>query len=148
MAKQPNEELLQKQYELAASLYVHEDNLNWSKLNNLFYITSALGALVFLFISNADKFYGAWYGIAIVSLVGGIACWVFRVALRSGTDYLAERKRKLTEIDHLLSLRTSIEVLPDSNEESDTAKLLRKIPMIIFGLWLLVLIVSIINIIL
>ena len=42
--RKPREAILHVQYEVAVDLYKHEDNLNWQKLNNLFYITAGLAA--------------------------------------------------------------------------------------------------------
>ena len=44
--RKPREAILHVQYEVAVDLYKHEDNLNWQKLNNLFYITAGLAAAI------------------------------------------------------------------------------------------------------
>ncbi|GEB47916.1 GNAT family N-acetyltransferase [Streptomyces cacaoi] len=42
--RKPREAMLQVQYAIAVDLYKHEDNTNWQKLNNFFYITAGLAA--------------------------------------------------------------------------------------------------------
>jgi hypothetical protein len=42
----PSPTTLIEQYKIAVELYKHEDNLNWTKLNHLFYINTGLWAVM------------------------------------------------------------------------------------------------------
>ncbi len=92
-------ELLKFQYAQAINLYVHEDQLNWQKLHNLFYVTVGLfGALAF---SLSQKVRGRGYAflICVIGFVGSVG---FLIANWSGVAYLGARKQAAVEIEKRL----------------------------------------------
>lgn len=92
------------QYETAMNLYLHEDQLNWSKLNNLFYITVGLiiaSGIIIRFVGDASKTTPVSIGPCLlpIALVGIILSASFSVALWAGVNYMLKRKRAVYEIE-------------------------------------------------
>lgn len=94
-----NPDTILEQYKIAVDLYKHEDNLNWTKLNNLFYINAGLWAVVGLIIQFGDvendilpidfRFF-----MIIISLIGMIISIALSVALWYGVEYMGNKKRQ------------------------------------------------------
>ncbi len=127
--------LLEKQYETLVSLYQHEDNLNWSKLNNFFYITSALGALVFLIISNFEQEVLRLLGAVLVAIVGLISSITFRAAILSGREYLSTRKQVLRSVDETIGKETGVRIFIEKDGHSGTTKVIPRIPLFVAVVW-------------
>ncbi len=82
--------ILIEQYKIAVDLYKHEDLLNWSKLNNLFYVSAGLLAIIGFLLGEETttiqipviRF------ILVVSIIGFFMSILFWVSLLSGVFYL------------------------------------------------------------
>lgn len=97
-------DILKSQYAIAVDLYKHEDNLNWNKLYNLFYITGAL-LLILSFISKSIETFPNDIDplmLEVISAVGVLISLSFAIVIRSGISYLFARKEKVVEIEHEL----------------------------------------------
>ena len=137
-----NEDLLEKQYEIAVDLYLHEDNLNWSKLNNLFYISGGLVAVVSILASLSSE--NLLYSILIVSILGILSASLFSVTIHSGVTYMMERKKKVMEIEKLMIRKNATRVvLPSVSSQSmlmtksPTGQVMIWLPRLILAVWCL-----------
>lgn len=148
-------EVLQTQYEVAVDLYKHEDGLNWNKLHNLFYITSALIIILGLSSKSVDNFPDDVDPsmLIFVSLAGILISISFAIAIWSGTFYLGKRKLKVIEIEEMLRKHGGIQIVGDigksKTEERDlfdapTARILKFIPIAVLVGWICLLIYVII----
>lgn len=84
--------ILVEQYKIAVELYLHEDTLNWAKLNHLFYIN--VGLLAVLVIMAPGGGYNAPIPtfvrliVGIVSITGTIVSLGLGITLWYGTKYM------------------------------------------------------------
>ncbi|MDJ0903896.1 MAG: GNAT family N-acetyltransferase [Xenococcus sp. MO_188.B8] len=106
----PDLDELKEQYSIAKDLYVHEDNLNWTKIATFFSVT-AIFIASFGFTDWNAKLFGTVHAWLIHSTLVNIAICimslVFGVSLRSGVHYMNIRKRSFIEIDQQLSRVTA-----------------------------------------
>jgi GNAT superfamily N-acetyltransferase len=106
------------QYTAAIRLYLHEDQNNWTKINNFFYVTAGLLAVVGLTLPELRMGASVATGGVIATLytlfaLGAITSSIFLVALRSGVTYLNARKDATIEIEtRLMSVGASPVVHP------------------------------------
>ena len=143
------------QYDIAVDLYKHEDQLNWSKLNHLLYITGGLGALFGFFLNHRDSIRFQYIDpLVMVSLLGVLVSGGFAVVIWMGIRYLALRKEEIMKMELGLVRVTGHSVvcpselaargsLPDRShpvKTSHTTLVLRAFPLAILALWLLILI--------
>lgn len=97
-------DILKSQYAIAVDLYKHEDNLNWNKLYNLFYVTLAL----LLILSSTSKSIETFPNdidplmLEVISAVGVLISLSFAIVIWSGVIYLSARKKKVVEIEQEL----------------------------------------------
>ncbi|WP_301125306.1 GNAT family N-acetyltransferase [Streptomyces cacaoi] len=99
--RKPREAMLQVQYAIAVDLYKHEDNTNWQKLNNFFYITAGLAAAT-AFALGKEGAGGGTPGEALASIIAIIGFGVsvaFSQMLRFGRRYLLARKSAVTDLE-------------------------------------------------
>lgn len=143
-----NHSMLEQQYEMAIDLYLHEDSLNWAKLNNLFYISGGLVAVISILASLAAE--NLIYSIMVVSFLGIIAASLFSVAIGSGVTYMNQRKETVMEIEKLLIQNKGTNVvLPRIGKsrnllrKSPTSTVMIQIPRIILTVWSLVFCITI-----
>lgn len=142
-------EILIEQYESAVDLYRHEDILNWSKLRNFLYITTALIAALGVSYSSmtggqATKMAGNL--TQIVSLVGFCVAAVFAVTIWAGTRYLDARKEAVYRLEKVLAkaggamIVTPSETSPNKGmmHQSPTRLVLRFIPILAMCVWITV----------
>lgn len=141
----PALDILLEQYQIAVQLYQHEDELNWAKLNHLFYINSGLWAIVG-FILQADIAQHAPldpnFVVTFVSAVGLVVSVAFEIALWYGTLYMYSRKNAVIHIEkalieqggaHLVSVPTEA---PSYLHRSPTMWMLRAVPALFTLAWL------------
>lgn len=133
--------MLEQQYQVAVDLYLHEDNLNWSKLNNLFYISGGLVAVISILASLSSE--NLLYSILIVSVLGIISSVLFSIAITSGVHYMNNRKQTVMSIEKLLISKNGTKVvLPQINahtsllRKSPTSKVMVNIPRFILSVWI------------
>lgn len=142
-----NVQMLEQQYQVAVDLYLHEDNLNWSKLNNLFYISGGLVAVISILASLASE--NLLYSIMIVSVLGIVSSTLFSIAITSGVRYMNDRKGTVMDIEKLLVSKNGTKVvLPRLSahtsllKKSPTSKVMVYIPRLIFAVWCVTLVMT------
>jgi len=102
--RKPREAILHAQYQIAVDLYKHEDNLNWQKLNNFFYITAGLAAATAFFLGKEGA--GGTLGkvlAVIISIIGFGVSLGFSQMLRFGRQYLLARKEAVIELEEYMA---------------------------------------------
>ncbi|WP_030545292.1 GNAT family N-acetyltransferase [Streptomyces albus] len=102
--RKPREAMLHTQYMVSVDLYKHEDNVNWQKLNNFFYITVGLAAVAAFSVGKEGA--GGSLGkalAAIISIIGLGVSLGFSQMLRFGRRYLLARKSALIELEEHLA---------------------------------------------
>ena len=136
-----NMEVLLKQYELAHELYMHEDGLNWTKMNYLFYVSASLIAGIVLTTSLASRF-AVPIGFMIAATVGYFSAKHFTVAIQSGIEYMKIRKKAYMQIERLIENRGGvpmINVLGDKKKtifkKAPTEGILQTLPKRIQYMW-------------
>lgn len=136
------QEILTFQYGEAIKLYIHEDQLNWEKLYNLFYVTLGLfGALGF---SLSQRVRGPGYAI-LICLLGIVGSSGFLIANSSGVFYLKIRKDAVIRIEDKLrqfggERIVNIEEIP-SAILAPTRYVIYGAPIVIGGVWFVVLVI-------
>ncbi len=139
-----------EQYRVASSLYVHESQTNWTKVNNHFYVTAGLLAVGGLILPQfADGVAAASTGaqIALAGLLSlGIAnSTIFSISLRAGIFYVHARKDAVMRLEsRIVSLGGSPVVSPRSLpaashvlRRSPSTKVMPLLPMIVGLAWTL-----------
>lgn len=108
-------DILKSQYAIAVDLYKHEDNLNWNKLYNLFYVTGAL-LLILSFISKSIKTFPNDINplmLGVISAVGVLISLSFAIVIWSGVIYFSARKKKVVEIEQKLENIGGLSIIGD-----------------------------------
>lgn len=141
--------LLREQLSLAIDLYKHEDNLNWNKVNNYLYVTTACVALMGFAFSRSGN--ARHYATLVTSVLGIISSAGFGITIWTGVAYLHARKDTVREIEILLYQHGGFPVLagrpgPSSSSRlerilarSPTATVLRTLPVLTLVGWLVIL---------
>lgn len=146
-------EVLLQQYPIAVELYRHEDNLNWSKLNNFLYVTAALIAALGLATGIPGSNTGATsYRVLVVGvgLIGTASSIVFAIALWFGVHYLLARKDAVRLIERLLVGSGGTQVIttellgktPKWLDRSPTGTALKFIPIIAGLCWSAIVVIT------
>lgn len=139
--------LLVRQYKYAVDLYKHEDSLNWNKLNNYFYITTALTAAYGLVVSagNDKATSGASRAMLVgFCIVGILTSAGFGAALTAGVHYLHARKAAVESLEDSLVRSGGTRLItiagPNLNKgwlkKSPTRHLLRMGPVVVGVFWI------------
>ncbi len=142
-----NKDLLVKQYALASELYRHEDSLNWTKLNYLFYVSASLIAGIVI-ASNLPTENAIKYALIITSSIGIITSILFIFAIFSGVNYMQIRKKAYMKIERLLENMggaSLINVLGEKKKvflKAPTEYVLKGLPIIITVMWVILLLVG------
>lgn len=137
--------ILIEQYKTAVDLYKHEDTLNWHKLNNLFYVSAGLWAVIgFLFLGKEFPEFlisSKVTLIIIVCIIGLIKCTAFGIAIWSGVSYMYRRKCSMAAIEKLLMKHggTQIIISPkNAVHRSKTILMLRIVPILLALIYVIV----------
>ncbi|WP_158675515.1 GNAT family N-acetyltransferase [Nocardia stercoris] len=144
--RKPSTTVLLKQYGYAVDLYKHEDTLNWSKLNNFFYISVALFTAYGVLQNTSGSrphLHAFLLGISGLGLLTSIG---FTLTLIAGTHYLGARKHVVGALEDRLVEAGGIRVVTASPVGTDQAWLkrsptrfvLRGIPILVGFAWLAV----------
>ena len=151
-------ETLLEQYKIAIDLYKHEDNLNWRKLNHLFYVNAGLWAVIGFIIEH--DFPNETFSIpfplftGMVSLIGLIVSVAFGIALWYGIEYMHSRKDVAAKIEdsliqfggkRIVSLYAESKKRKRYLKESPTTWMLRLVPILFSSIWFIVLLVIILR---
>lgn len=95
-------EILIHEFYIAASLYLHEDQLNWQKLHHLLYVNVGLGAVAGFTLENGAgrvAGFGAETIFLLLGVIGILVALAFGTALWFGTLYLQNRKAALGALE-------------------------------------------------
>jgi predicted GNAT superfamily acetyltransferase len=97
------EGMIHAQYQVAVDLYKHEDNLNWNKLNNFFYITAALAAAAsFAFNSGENNHRFSDRLALVIAVIGFASSLAFAAMLLWGRRYLLDRKDAVARMERYI----------------------------------------------
>ena len=145
----PIPQTLAEQYGTAVDLYKHEDNLNWTKLNHLFYINAGLWTILgFIAQSNGTESgtlpINPHLLMVTVSVIGMIVCAALGVALWFGIKYMHNRKDAVTRIEerlvegggeYIVSPKSDIPEKRGFLKVSPTTWMLKLVPIVLFAVW-------------
>lgn len=148
-------ETLREQYKIAVELYRHEDDLNWRKLNHLFYSNAGLWAVVgFVLQSGASSVSSAVSPrclVGVVSAVGSIMSMAFGIAIWYGIRYMHSRKDAVSSIERILVEHGGQYVVSSPGEKeaflrvSPTMWMLRSAPILLFMVWIVMFIANLLR---
>ncbi|MGI5136828.1 GNAT family N-acetyltransferase [Streptomyces sp. CA-106110] len=156
VARKPKEALLQAQYAVAVDLYKHEDNTNWQKLNNFFYITAGLAAALG-FTFGADKDSGLAQDVrslaVVICVIGLGSAIAFAQMLRFGRRYLSARKHSAMELEEVLAWHGGQRIVGREAEaagnewlkQSPTGLVMVLLPALVAASWTAMLIVTLLH---
>ncbi|MFE2044209.1 GNAT family N-acetyltransferase [Streptomyces sp. NPDC059477] len=146
--RKPREAMLHAQYQIAVDLYKHEDNLNWQKLSNFFYITAGLAASTAFFLSKDGAGGTLGKGLAIIIAIIGIGVSLgFSLMLRFGRQYLLARKETVVEFEEYMAWHGGERIVNRRTDEpssaylrvSPTGLIMVLLPVLVAVCWLAVL---------
>lgn len=152
--RKPREAMLHAQYAIAVDLYKHEDNTNWQKLNNFFYITAGLAAATAFSLGKEGAGGTLGTGLAIViAIIGFGASMAFSQMLRFGRQYLLARKSAVIELEEYMAWHGGQRIVTWGSSEpgntflkvSPTGTIMVLLPVLVGLCWLAVLAVLIVN---
>ena len=148
--EQTNKDILKGQYAIAVDLYKHEDDLNWKKLHNLFYVTGALLFILSMISDSIETFPNDIDPsiLGILSMAGVLISSSFAIAIRSGVTYLQARKAKVIEIEQKLKDFGGISIVGEPTpilRVSPTTIMLKFLPLVFTCGWLILLCYSVVN---
>jgi predicted GNAT superfamily acetyltransferase len=148
--RKPREAILQAQYAVAVDLYKHEDDTNWNKLNNFFYITAALAAATgFVFGTDSHPTGQVNTGLAmIIAVIGFGSSLAFSQMLRWGRRYLLARKAAVIELEEMLAWHGGTRIVgreltdPGNSwlRSSPTGLIMMMLPVLVAVCWVAILI--------
>jgi hypothetical protein len=139
--------ILREQYQIGMDLYKHEDQLNWTKLYNFFYVNLGLLAIVGLVMKERAKHYGPTFVVALVSVLGFITSLAFTGTIYSGLKCMHNRKDHVVKIEKELiqygaeDIVSNVKLNKKDMESLDrtlTSKILIIIPPVIAVVWAIV----------
>ena len=146
--RKPREALLHAQYTIAVDLYKHEDNTNWQKLNNFFYITAGLAAAAAFAVGKEGADDDLGRGLAVfVAAIGIVASLAFSQMLRFGRRYLLARKDAVVELEEYLAWHGGQRIVawhsadPGNRylQRSPTGLIMMALPLMVAVCWTIVL---------
>lgn len=142
--RKPRESMLNSQYLVSVDLYKHEDNLNWQKLNNFFYITVGLAAAAVFSVGREGAGGGLGTALAvIISVIGlGVSLGFFQM-LRFGRRYLQMRKSAVTEFEEHMTWHGGQRIVSWKSSEpgntylkvSPTGAIMVALPLLVAACW-------------
>jgi predicted GNAT superfamily acetyltransferase len=144
------EMMLHAQYEVAVDLYKHEDDTNWNKLNNFFYITAALAAAAgFAFNDSGDNHSFSNHLALGVAVVGFVSSLSFAEMLLWGRRYLLDRKNSVVKMERYLVWHGGQRVVGrepsserrDGLQQSPTGLIMIGLPLFIGMCWIALIVV-------
>jgi predicted GNAT superfamily acetyltransferase len=152
--RKPREAMLHAQYAISVDLYKHEDNTNWQKLNNFFYITAGLAAAAAFSLDKEGADGPLGKGLAvIIAIIGFAASVAFSQMLRFGRQYLLARKEAVIELEEQMAWHGGQRIVtwqpsvPGDTvlKVSPTGKIMVFLPILVAVCWLAVLGVLIVD---
>ena len=145
----PSLETVREQYNIAVELYRHEDDLNWRKLNHLFYANAGLWAVIGLILKDGIVSESSRitlpFLVGTVSVVGLLVSMAFEIAIWYGITYMHSRKDVVISIERIL-VEHGGEYVVSSKEgvlrRSPTTWMLRSVPILLSLAWMVMFIVN------
>jgi predicted GNAT superfamily acetyltransferase len=146
--RKPREAILHAQYQVAVDLYKHEDNLNWQKLNNFFYITAGLAAATAFFLGKEGAGGTLGKGLSIIIAIIGVGVSLgFSLMLRFGRQYLLARKEAVIELEEYMAWHGGEQIVNRGTDDpgsaylkiSPTGVIMVLLPVLVAVCWLAVL---------
>lgn len=134
----------------AIALYLHEDNLNWTKFGMLVSFTFAFMASFFVLL-NQDA---TPMNLVVLSCLISVAIfinYIFHIKILSGIEYMGEHKKKVKKIERMLKYYQPNHVMMINISKQNVAKtsktvhLMKFVPMIGYVVWGISYFVSILN---
>lgn len=136
-----NEKVVYNQYNVAVDLYKHEDELNWSKMNHLFYVTGGLGALISIIVTSPILPMARFLLIVIISVFGIVASLLFKITISIGVDYMLKRKSTVFDLEKIIIKLNGTRVVYsaiDKYVKSPSSYIMKTLPMVVTLMWCLV----------
>ena len=90
--------------QVVADLYMHEDNLNWTKLGRYISFMFALVAALFHVAWNMKNFQLSLF----IAILGFFVNWLFSQKIASGVKYMLAHKQTLTQLDAVIASRLNM----------------------------------------
>ena len=124
----------------AMKLYLHEDNLNWTKLGMLVSFTFAFMTAFFVFFEQKQTMVNLMLE-TFVFLMGLFITYMFYVKLKSGIHYMDSHKKKVKKIERILQYYKPnhimlIETLDSEiSGTSKTVEFMKWLPIISYIAW-------------
>lgn len=152
--RKPREAILHAQYQVAVDLYKHEDNLNWQKLNNFFYITAGLAAATAFFLGKEGAGGALGKGLSTITAIIGVGVSLgFSLMLRFGRQYLLARKEAVIELEEYMAWHGGERIVNRRTDDprstylkvSPTGAIMMLLPVLVAACWLAVLGVLIVD---
>jgi L-amino acid N-acyltransferase YncA len=138
-----------EQYSVAVNLYLHEDRTNWVKMNNFFYVTAGLLAVVGIILPEFMSGVvaapaSAKFALGSLLSLGLVSSALFFIALRSGIFYLNARKEAARKLENRIIALGGSTILgprampsaPRILRRSPTTKVMVLLPLIVGLVWL------------
>jgi ribosomal protein S18 acetylase RimI-like enzyme len=127
---------LQCQWEVAAQLYCHEDNLNWAKIASLLTLVVLLGAafsFFWQFPPAPDSAFPVWGLLFLGLIVHGI----YILSIASGLRYMMARKECVIKLEERIAERDGnmVPLVTKTKGPSITARLLYVFPFLSLITW-------------
>ncbi|NLE44606.1 MAG: hypothetical protein GX620_07775 [Chloroflexi bacterium] len=142
-------------YERALDLYVHEDNLNWTKLHNLLYLNGGLLAIAGFTVDFTDGLMPLSPSdrtiILGIAALGILTSLVFAIALHFGAQYLLARKAAAARLEACLTEEEDHWVVRTRTSHksalrvSPTLWLLRATPLVFCLAWIGLMVTAIVG---
>jgi hypothetical protein len=124
----------------AITLYLHEDNLNWTKFGMLVSFTFAFMAAFFFVLQNESS----TVGMVLNTLLLGFAMvinYIFDHKIKSGLYYMNSHKEKIKKIERMLKyFQPNFVMMIEAYDQrvagrSKTAKLMEMMPLLGYLIW-------------
>lgn len=138
-SKEKIQNLLVKQ-SYSKDLYMHEDNLNWTKLGMLVSFMMALST-GFVFISREPIDQTNAIVSILLIIIGFMIIFLFKSKIKSGIVYMQKHKSLLIKFDKVIKQMDAslTNTLGDyTKKRSTTVKLIERIPEICLVIWIFI----------
>lgn len=144
-----NEDVIENLHD-AITLYLHEDNLNWTKLGMLVSFIFALVTAFFVILEKENTPGNLILSTMILS-VGLILTYIFTEKIKSGIHYMSKHKEKVILLEKIIKFYKPnhvqlLDVIDKKiNKNSTTLQLMLIMPQLAYILWPSCFLLSILN---
>lgn len=125
----------------AIDLYLHEDNLNWTKLAMLVSFTFAFMTAFFVLFEQPYSIVNSALSIFLISF-GIFITYMFDVKIKSGQHYMSSHKKKVQKIERILQYFKPNHVMLINIQDSKisntsvTLQFMKLLPQISYAVWI------------